>query len=73
MRLTGGWIGITSLSDERRAINGLEFASRCGVHPVWLQEDYTALLELLKQPKDRWNKTAEKFTSSLRNFRKAEK
>lgn len=42
MRLTGGWIGITSLSDERRAINGLEFASRCGVHPAWLQDDYSA-------------------------------
>ena len=66
MRLTGGWIGITSLSDERRAINGLEFASRCGVHPVWLQDDYTAMLGLLKQPKNRWDKALNKFSDFIR-------
>ncbi len=59
-------LGNASLSGERRAINGLEFASRCGVHPAWLQDDYTVLLGLLKQPKDRWNKTADKFSNFIR-------
>jgi hypothetical protein len=55
-----------SLSGERRAINGLEFASRCGVHPVWLQDDYTAMLGLLKQPKNRWDKALNKFSDFIR-------
>jgi hypothetical protein len=60
----------TTLSGERRAINGLEFASRCGVHPSWLQDDYTALLELLKQPKDRWNKATNKVADAFRGLGK---
>jgi len=53
-------LGKTSYSGERLAIAALEFASRSGVHPAWLQDDYRVLLELMEQPKDRWGKVTGK-------------
>ena len=54
---------------ERIAISALEFASRCGVHPHWLQANYQALLRLLEKPKDRWRKAAGIASSAIRGLR----
>jgi hypothetical protein len=54
---------------ERIAISALEFTSRCGVHPHWLQADYQALLRLLEKPKDRWRKAAGIASSAIRGLR----
>jgi hypothetical protein len=56
-------------SGERLAIVALEFSTRCGVHPVWLQEDYKGLLELLQRPKDRWKKAAGIASSAFQGLR----
>ena len=56
-------------SGERLSISALEFASRCGVHPHWLQTDYQSLLKLLQQPKDRWKKAGRIASSAIRELR----
>ena len=48
-------------SGERKTIAALELASQCGVHPAWLQVEYTELLNLLNTPKDRLKKTKERL------------
>jgi hypothetical protein len=53
---------------ERLAVAALEFASRSGVHPAWLQDDYTKLLELMKKPKDRWQKAANTTRKTFRGI-----
>lgn len=58
-----------SYSGERLAISALEFASRCGVHPHWLQTNYQSLLKLLQRLKDRWKKTAGLASSGIRSLR----
>jgi len=40
-------------SGGRKAIEALELAYNCGVHPIWLQKNYTELLSLLSEPKNR--------------------
>lgn len=50
---------------ERRAIAALEFASRSGIHPAWLQDDYKILLELMEKPRDRWRKAADRLSGAF--------
>jgi hypothetical protein len=57
-------------SGERLAVAALEFASNSGVHPAWLQDDYTKLLELMKMPRDRWQKAATRFSNAFRGLGK---
>ena len=56
-------------SGENLAVAALEFASKCGVHPAWLQDDYIKLLELMKKPKDRWQKATDRVSSAFRGLR----
>jgi hypothetical protein len=56
-------------SGERLAIAALEFASRSGIHPAWLQDDYTKLLKLMEQPKDRWKKAGKIVSKAIRRAR----
>ena len=56
-------------SGERLAIAALEFSTRCGVHPFWLQEDYKGLLTILQRPKDRWEKALGIASSTFKSLR----
>ena len=56
-------------SGERLTIAALEFSTRCGVHPFWLQEDYKGLLTILQRPKDRWEKALGIASSTFKSLR----
>jgi len=46
-------------SGERKAVSALKFAAESGIHPIWLQADYEALLGTLAAPKERCRKAKE--------------
>ena len=54
---------------KRKAVLALEFASQSGIHPVWLQVNYTEVISLLKKPKDRWKKAKQRLTGFVDNLR----
>jgi hypothetical protein len=60
-------------SGERKAVEALELAYNCGVHPIWLQKNYTELLSLLSEPKNRLVNVKKKWGQLLKSMRRKNK
>ena len=55
---------------EQLAIDALEFATQCGVHPAWLQTPYLRIIDLLNTRLDRLGSAKERVKDFINGLQK---